>query len=108
MRNPLIVLDESLRAIFANLTFYRSFKISEKQVVGERIYELGSGQWDLPELRELLETIIPKNQSITDFKIEAEFPNVGRRIFALNGRRVEQTAGLPSLVFIAFEDITNS
>jgi two-component system CheB/CheR fusion protein len=108
MRGPLIVLDDDLRVIFANLAFYRSFKTSARQAVGERIYELGSGQWDLPELRELLETIIPNNQPIEDFEIEGEFPKIGHRIFALNGRRVEQVADLPRLILLAFEDLTNS
>jgi two-component system CheB/CheR fusion protein len=107
IRGPLIVLDEDLKVIFANLSFFRSFKTSAKQTVGVRIYELGSGQWDLPDLRELLETVIPKNQSIEDFEIEGEFPKVGHRIFALNGRRVDQAAGLPNLILLAFEDITN-
>ena len=107
-RGPLIVMDEDLRVIFANRSFYRSFKTSAKQIVGGTIYDLGAGQWDLPELRELLETVLPNDQSIEDYEIAGEFPKIGHRVFALNARRIEQSGGLPGLILLAFEDLTHS
>ena len=65
-------------------------------------------KFQAPELRELLETVLPSNHSIEDFEIQGEFPKIGRRIFALNARRVEQAVGLPGLILLAFEDLTNS
>ena len=52
---PLLVLDEKLRVQTANESFCKCFKISSRQTLNRRVYELGNGQWNIPELRTLLE-----------------------------------------------------
>src|SRR5437899_3895951 len=49
---PLLVLDERLRVQTANDSFCKTFKISARETLGRRVYELGNGQWDIPELRD--------------------------------------------------------
>ena len=41
------------------------------------IYELGNGQWDIPDLRTLLEEAIPKVIAVHDFEVEHDFPTIG-------------------------------
>src|SRR5688572_1410559 len=48
---PLLVLDENLRVQTANKSFCKGFKISARQTVNRRVYELGNGQWNIPKLR---------------------------------------------------------
>ncbi len=55
VREPLVVLDEDLRLIAANQSFYLTFKVKAEQTVSKLLYELGDGQWDIPKLRVLLE-----------------------------------------------------
>ena len=50
-REPLLVLDAVLRIITANLAFYQKFSVTPKETQGRHIYELGNGQWNIPELR---------------------------------------------------------
>jgi len=58
---PLIVLDHDLRVVSASRSFYKVFKVNPEETVGQLIYDLGNQQWDIPKLRELLETIIPQD-----------------------------------------------
>ena len=44
---------------------------SPEETEGRLVYELGNGQWDIPELRTLLEDILPKNGSFRDFEVDA-------------------------------------
>ncbi len=108
VREPLVILDDSLHVISANHAFYRTFKTAAKQTTGTLIYELGSGQWNLADLRNLLENVLPKNQSFQDYEVEAEFPKIGRRIFVLNGRRLEQKKDLPGMILLALEEVTGA
>lgn len=88
VREPLIVLDAKLKIITASSSFYRVFKTIPADTMGRQIYDLGDGQWDIPKLRELLETILPHNQSFEDFVVEHDFPSTGHHRMLLNARRI--------------------
>jgi len=106
VREPLLVLDGSFRVVSGNKAFYEAFRISRQESEGARVYELGGGQWDIPELRELLEKIIPEKSSFQDFRVEHDFPPIGHRVLVLNARRIEQRSSRPHLILLAIEDIT--
>jgi PAS domain S-box-containing protein len=106
MRDPLVVLDASLRVISANQSFYDIFLVRPEDAVGNLIYELNDGQWDIPKLRELLEEILPKNTSFNDFEIDHNFPGIGRRIMLLNARRVYSKGHKTQRILLGIEDIT--
>jgi PAS domain-containing protein len=60
IREPLILLDADLKVVTANPSFYRTFSVNPDETEGALIYDLGNRQWDIPDLRELLEDILPK------------------------------------------------
>src|SRR5688500_18370274 len=49
----LIVLDTALSVRTANRSFYQAFNINPDQTVGQQLWGLGQGEWDIPELRTL-------------------------------------------------------
>jgi PAS domain S-box-containing protein len=106
LRESLVVLDAQLRVVIANQTFYRTFKVSLEETVNKFIYDLGNHQWDIPELRKLLEEVLPKNIKFHDFEVDHEFQNIGRRTMLLNARRIYQKDGDIELILLAIEDVT--
>ncbi len=106
IREPLLVLDSALQVVSASGSFYQAFRVSPAETLGRKLYDLGNRQWDIPELRELLESVLPEKTSFGDFEVERDFPGLGRRRILLNGRRVAGKAGAVPLIFLAFEDIT--
>jgi two-component system CheB/CheR fusion protein len=106
VREPLLVLDDELRVAAANQTFYRTFQTSKEETEHLPIYELGDGQWDIPQLRELLEEIIPRNASFHDFQVEHDFPQIGKKTMILNARRLPAKGEHPHLILLAIEDTT--
>ena len=58
IREGLLVLEPDLTIRFANRSFCDTFAVAPEDTVGRKLYELGNGQWDIPELRTALETII--------------------------------------------------
>jgi chemotaxis protein methyltransferase CheR len=107
VRDPLIVLDHALRVIAVGRSFCQTFRLSSEDVRGNLLYEIDGGQWNIPELRELLETISAGQAVIEDYEVEREFPAIGHRIMRLNARKVFYETGSHSTVLLAFEDITN-
>ena len=106
VREPLLILDFGLHVVSANRSFYRTFESSREKVEGELIYDLGNGQWDIPDLRKLLEEIIPQNASFEGYEVEHDFPDIGHRTMMLNARRITASQGVPGLILLAIEDVT--
>ena len=67
VHGPLVILDEHLKVSVANQAFYETFKTNANQSGGEFIYDLGSAQWDVAELRKLSEEILPQNHVFEKF-----------------------------------------
>ncbi len=113
VREPLVVLDDELKVISANDSFYDKFKVEEEATEGELLYRLGNNQWNIPKLRDLLEKILPKNQKFENFLVEHDFPEIGHKKMLLNGRKLQEkrvgdkTIG-KGLILLAIEDITNN
>jgi len=106
IRDPLIILDAQLRIKRATEGFYSKFKTSWEQTEDHFLFELGNGQWNIPELRELLENILPEKKELNNFEVVQIFPNVGKRIMLLNARQIYNVTGEP-LILLAIEDITD-
>jgi len=105
VREPLLILDETLRVRSANRAFYQTFQVSPQETEGRLIYELGNGQWDIPDLRTLLEDIVPRSSVFQDFELEHTFPVIGRRVMLLNARKL-QAGQHGELLVLAMEDVT--
>src|SRR5438309_933232 len=105
VREPLLILDTTLRVRSANRAFYQTFHVSPGETEGRLIYELGNGQWDSPDLRTLLEDIVPKSSVFDDFELEHTFPVIGRRVMLLNARKL-QAGRHGELLVLAMEDVT--
>src|SRR5437762_120208 len=105
VREPLLILDSTLRVRSANRAFYQTFHVSPEETENHLIYELGNGQWDIPDLRTLLEDIVPKSSVFNDFELEHTFPVIGRRVMLLNARKLI-AGNHGELLVLAMEDVT--
>ncbi len=106
VREPLISLDQDLRVVTVNRSFCEFFKVKSEETVGRLIYDLGNGQWNIPKLRELLETILPQKTSFDNYEVEHDFSTIGRRIMLLNARQIQRGLGKERIILLAIEDIT--
>ncbi len=103
---PLVVLDDQLRVKTANRSFYNTFRVAPEETKGSSIFDLGRGQWDIPKLRTMLESLIPQNGRFQDFEVENEFPRIGRRTMLLNARVIFWEKTRTQMVLLAMQDIT--
>jgi PAS domain S-box-containing protein len=107
LREPFVVLDNSMRVRSANAAFYRNFHASKPETEGRFVYDLGNGQWNIPQLRTLLTQVLSNSHPVEDFEVEHDFPALGRRNMLLNARRFPPESDDPHLVLLAIEDITD-
>ena len=70
VREPLLVLDRELCVVAASRSFFETFKVGRDETVGQPLYELGERQWDIPDLRRLLEEVMPRSRAVEGYEVE--------------------------------------
>lgn len=106
LHEPMLILDNNLRIKSANKAFYKKFLVSQKDTEGKVLYDIGEGEWDTADLRDLLESIIQKETHFYDYEISRIFPHIGKRTILLNARRIVQKVNKEQLILLAFTDTT--
>ena len=107
VREPFLVLDHDLCVLAASRSFYQAFKVGYDDTYGKPLYALGDGQWDIPQLRVLLEKIIPEHGMMEDYIVEHAFPGLGQRTMLLNARKVFYKRDAGTTILLGIEDITH-
>jgi PAS domain S-box-containing protein len=106
VREPLVILNQSLQVIQANKAFYDTFHAVREETEDRLIYDLGNGQWNIPKLRELLENILPAHSTFRGFEVAHEFEHVGRKVMLLNASEIFNPNAQARTILLAIEDTT--
>ncbi|MFH0782262.1 MAG: sigma 54-interacting transcriptional regulator [Pseudomonadota bacterium] len=106
IRQPLIVLDGDLTVLKANYFFYKTFSIRPEETEGQLLYTFGNRQWDIAELKQMLQRVLSENSEINNFRVENQFSTIGRKILVVNARRIERKSGQVKLILLSIEDVT--
>ena len=105
VRQPLLVLDSELHVLRANPAFYETFKTKIGATEKTMLYELGNGQWNIPDLRKFLGETLSKNTTMTDYTITHAFPDIGKKTMRLNATHLAWENR--TLILLAIEDVSN-
>jgi signal transduction histidine kinase len=71
------------------------------------LYELDEGQWNRPEVRELIDKSIRDRSRVTDYRFARHVKGMGRRVLSLNASTMVSRRGDPQLVLLSILDITD-
>jgi len=100
---PLLILTSDFNIYTANEKFYETFHTTSSETIDKRIYDLGNGQWNIPELRHLLEDIIPNKKTFNGYTMSHRFPHIGRQQMILNGRQIKITGNHQPLILLMIQ-----
>ena len=106
VREAILILDENMRVLSANRSFFTVFKVESANTIGSLLYDLGNGQWNIPHLRVLLEDVLPKNDTVDDYEIVHNFESIGRKTMLLNACKIREKKNELPIILLAIEDIT--
>ncbi len=102
----ILILSEDFRVELANQAFFRLFNTTKDETDERSFFEIGDRSWDRPTLRSLLEQILPEKTVIVNYRVEDEFPGLGKRIMQVNAKRLETSSLFPERIILAIQDIT--
>jgi len=106
VREPLLVLDANLHVRTASRSFWQSFELVPSESKDLFLFEVGNGQWDIPELRKALTEVLPHDGAFDNLEIEHTFKHIGHKILLFTGRRLIQLDDRSPAILLAIEDIT--
>jgi C4-dicarboxylate-specific signal transduction histidine kinase len=70
------------------------------------LFRISDEKWNIARLHVLLEQLLPQQQTVTNYEIEHEFKDIGRRILQLNAQMFTQQNSPEPMILLALEDIT--
>ncbi|MBK6998350.1 MAG: PAS domain-containing protein [Lewinellaceae bacterium] len=106
VHEPMLILDKNIRIKSANQSFCKTFHVREEDIIGVSLFKLNDNKWNIPQLRELLEDIVPKNNPFHDFEVENVFPVIGHKTLLLNAHRIIQESKHEEFIVLTIADIT--
>ena len=106
MTQPIVVLDQSLCVSTANNAFLKTFNVERDDIIGESFFDLGNGQWDIAELRQLIAAVIPKATAVIGYEVVHDFPTIGRRTFLVDARHLVHPDANSTNILVLFDDVT--
>jgi len=106
VREPLLVLDGDLQVVSASKSFHRVFATTDKDLIGENLFKMQGARWNIPQLRKLLERILPDETTVEAFEVTTDMSDSGPRHLVLNARQIEGGKDGDDLILLAIEDIS--
>jgi two-component system CheB/CheR fusion protein len=97
-------MDGNLTVQRANRAFYRVFQARPEQTENQPFFEMGQGQWAIPELRNLLEEILPSHTCIEGKEIRVSTSKLGVRTLRLNAQSLRWNQ--EARILMAIEDVS--
>jgi two-component sensor histidine kinase len=105
---PLLFLAADLTVIAASASFCRAFQIDPANVSGQRLADLGAGEWALPQLGSLLRATASGSAQIEAYEIDLVRKGHAPRCLLLNARRLEDAQSDHVRLLLAVTDTTHA
>ena len=105
---PLLLLDGKLNVVGASGSFCLAFDIDPDAVSGRPIFDLGAGEWNVPQLRSLLEVTLSGATDIEAYELTLKSARQGDRQLVLKALKLDYGhAETPRLLLTVF-DVTDA
>lgn len=105
---PLLLLDGDCRVIAASASFCQAFEVDPRAAVGQPIFALGAGAWDLPQLRSLIEATASGDATIESYELDLDGPDGAVRKLVLNVRKLAYGDRRQTRLMVAVADETQA
>jgi two-component sensor histidine kinase len=105
---PLLLLDKDLTVVAASTSFCRAFQIDPAKTQGCLLAELGSGEWNVPQLSSMLNATASGFAEIESYEMDLNREDRGTRRLVLNARRLNYAADGDIRLVLSLADVTDA
>jgi len=105
---PLLLLSGNLTLIAASKSFCRAFDIEPANVARRSLSELGSGEWNIPQLMSLLNATASGFAEVDSYEIDLKRPGRGDRRLVLNAQKLDYGSPEDVRLLLSVSDVTDA
>ena len=105
---PLALLDGDQTVLAASASFCAVFHLELVSVQGRRFTDLGAGEWDVPQLKSLLNGAIAGAPEIAAFEIDLRREGAKPRRLVLNAHKIEYDDAEQPRLLLTVSDVTDA
>ena len=104
---PVLLLDGDLAVVAASESFREAFDVGPEDIPGARLADLGSGQWNSPQLWSLLKVTAYGQASIRAYEMDLATSEGVKRL-VLNAQRLDNGIGQGIRLLLSIQDVTEA
>lgn len=105
---PILLLDGDLQIIAASTSFSTTFHIPPVTLPGKKLGAIGAGEWNIPQLQSLLETIASGHADIDAYEMDLVRASKPTRQLVINARRLDYGDADNARLLLSISDVTNA
>jgi two-component sensor histidine kinase len=103
---PLLLLDEDLGIIAASASFSTTYKLDANHLQGRQLFEVGDGEWDVPQLRSLLTATAKGNAAVPVYEMKLIRKDKPQLCLAFKARKLSFADQGEARILVTIVDIT--
>ena len=105
---PLLLLNGDLSLVAASTSFCRAFGIDPATIANKPLRELGTGEWDVPQLNSLLEMTATGHADVAGYEIDLCRKDQANRRLVVNAQKLAYGTGEEVRLLVAVLDVTDA
>lgn len=105
---PLLLLDGAKWVVAASRSFCSAFQIDPATAVGRLVFELGAGEWDVPQFRSLLKSTADGHAQIETYTMDLRRTGHETRNLVLNAQKLVYGDEENIRLLLAVSDVTDA
>jgi two-component system, sensor histidine kinase PdtaS len=105
---PLLLLDGDLKIVAASASFCRSYGVAPATVVGRQMVDLGDGEWDVPQLRSLVDATLSGDADIEAYEMDLNQPGQPTRRLVVNVQKLSYARPDVVWLLVSVADVTEA
>src|SRR5471030_1287774 len=105
---PTLLLDGDFTVIAASASFSRAFQIDPTAMTGRIVFELGSGEWDVPQLRSLLNATLSGAADVGAYEMDLNRASLRPRRLVITAHLLDYAEAANARLLLAVFDVTDA
>ncbi len=105
---PLLLFDGDLRVVSATRSFFTAFDLKAVEVERRLLADIGVGEWDIPQVRLLLENALMGGPALGDYETDLVREGVPPRRLVVDAQNIVYDDKLNARVLLTVNDVTEA
>lgn len=105
---PLVLLDGDFKLVAASMSFYETFGLTHSDAEGRSLFDLGSGEWNLPQLRALLRAMAAGDAPVDAYEMDLKGERAEPRRLVISARKLDYGDPEHVRLLLCVADVTDA